>query len=54
MFKRNFEENPIMQRYAAHAVLAIDEKKDNFRQMFKLGKELRIEMPNVEELNELI
>lgn len=30
MFKSNFEENPIMQRYTAHALLAIDEMKDNY------------------------
>lgn len=54
MFKSNFEENPIMQRYTAHALLAIDEMKDNFIQMFMLGKEMKIEMPNMEELNKLI
>lgn len=54
MFKKNFEENPIMQRYTAHALLAIDEMEDNFIQMFKLGKEMKIDMPNMEELNRLI
>lgn len=54
MFKRNFEENPIMQRYTAHALLAIDEMKDNFIQMFELGKEMKIDMPNMEELSKLI
>jgi ketopantoate reductase len=54
MFKRNFEENPIMQRYTAHALLAIDEMKDNFTKMFKLGEEMKSDMPNMEELSKLI
>ncbi|WP_459478394.1 ketopantoate reductase family protein [Clostridium saccharoperbutylacetonicum] len=54
IFKRNFEENPIMQRYTAHALLAIDEMKDNFIRMLKLGKEMKIHIPNMEELNKLI
>lgn len=54
MFKRNFEENPIMQRFTSHALLAIDEMKDNFIEMFKLGKEMGIDMPNMEELRKII
>ena len=54
MFKSNFKENPIMQRFTAHALLAIDEMKDNFIQMYQLGKEMRIDMPNMEELAEII
>ena len=54
MFKSNFEENPIMQRFTSHALLAIDEMKDNFIEMFKLGKEMGIDMPNMEELSKII
>lgn len=54
MFKRNFEENPIMQRFTSHALLTIDEMKDNFIEMFKLGKEMGIDMPNMEKLRNII
>jgi len=54
MFISNFKENPIMQRFTSHALLAIDEMKDNFIQMYQLGKEMRIHMPNMEELAEII
>ncbi|OOM82295.1 2-dehydropantoate 2-reductase [Clostridium puniceum] len=54
MFKKNFEENSIMQRYTAHALLAIDEMNDNFKQMFELGKEIGIDMTNMKELMKLL
>lgn len=54
MLKRNFEENPIMQRFTSHALLAIDEMKDNFIQMNQMGKEMRIDMPNMKELSKFI
>lgn len=54
MFKKNFEENPIMQRYTAHALLAIDEMTDNFKQMFKSGEEIGINMTNMKELVKLL
>lgn len=54
MFKHNFEKNPIMQRYTAHAVLAIDEMKSNFKQIFDTGKELGMNMPNMEKLYKLL
>jgi 2-dehydropantoate 2-reductase len=53
MFKDNFRKNPITQRYTAHALLAIDEMKDNFKQMLQLGKEMGIAMPNMQELDSL-
>lgn len=54
MFKSNFEGNPIMQRFTSHALLAIDEMKNNFMEMFKFGKEIGIDMPNMEELSKII
>lgn len=54
MFKKNFEENPIMQRYTAHALLAIDEMTDNFKQMFKSGEEIGIDMTNMKKLIKLL
>ncbi len=54
MFKRNFEKNPVMQRFTSHALLAIDEMKANFKQMLQSGEEMGIDMPNMKELNKLI
>lgn len=54
MFKRNFEKNPIMQRYTAHAFKAIDEMKINFKEMLKSGREFNLNIPNMEKLSELL
>ncbi|SMD41253.1 2-dehydropantoate 2-reductase N-terminal domain-containing protein [Bacillus sp. JKS001846] len=54
MFKNNFEENPIVQRFTAHALLAMDEMKDNFKKMLQLGDKMGIPMPNMHKLNNLI
>lgn len=54
MFKSNFENNPIVQRFTAHALLAINEMKENFRQMLKSGKEMGVVTTNIEELGKLI
>lgn len=54
MFKHNFEKNPIMQRYTSHAFKAIDEMKDNFKQMLQTGRELKMNLPNMEKLSELL
>lgn len=50
MFKNNFETNPIMQRYTAHAVDAIDEMVQNFKEIYKTGSDLGIDMPNMKAL----
>jgi 2-dehydropantoate 2-reductase len=54
MFKRNVEKNPVMERYMAHALLALEEMKDNFKKMYKSGKEMNFSMPNMDELNRLL
>lgn len=54
MFRRNFEKNPIMQRYTAHAFKAIDEMKDNFKKMLQTGREFNINITNMEKLSELL
>jgi 2-dehydropantoate 2-reductase len=54
MFKNNFEENPIVQRFTAHALLAIDEMKDNFKKMLQLGNKMGITMPNMQKLDNLV
>lgn len=54
MFKRNFEKNPIMQRYTAHAFKAIDEMKYNFREILSLGRELNMNIPSIEKLSKLL
>lgn len=54
MFKNNFETNPIMQRYTAHAVDAIDEMVQNFKEIYKSGCDLGIDMPNMKILAEMI
>lgn len=54
MFKRNFEKNPIMQRYTAHAFKAIDEMKDNFKEMLQTGREFNMNIPNMEKLSKLL
>lgn len=54
MFKYNFEKNPIMQRYTAHAVSSIDEMTENFLDIFKTGEELGISMPSMQRLKEII
>lgn len=51
MFRNNFETNPIMQRYTAHAVDAIPEMMMNFKQIYESGKSLHIDMPNMEKLH---
>ncbi|PJI08473.1 MULTISPECIES: ketopantoate reductase family protein [Clostridium] len=54
MFKRNFEKNPIMQRYTAHAFKAIDEMKYNFREILSSGMELNMNIPSMEKLSKLL
>lgn len=54
IFKGNFETNPIMQRYTAHAIHAIPEMVHNFRKIYETGKELGIAMPNMEKLYKMI
>ncbi|ADZ22651.1 putative ketopantoate reductase PanE/ApbA [Clostridium acetobutylicum EA 2018] len=54
MFRRNFKKNPIMQRYTAHALKAIDEMKDNFKGMLKTGKDLNMSIPNMEMISKLL
>lgn len=48
MFKANFETNPVMKRYSAHAVKAVDEMVNNFMEMYDTGKQLEVNMPNME------
>ncbi|URZ08711.1 ketopantoate reductase family protein [Clostridium felsineum] len=54
MFKRNFKKNPIMQRYTAHAFKAIDEMKDNFKQILQTGRDLNMSIPNMDKLSKLL
>lgn len=54
MLKNNFEENPIVQRYTAHALLAIDEMKDNLKKMLQLGNKMGVTMSNMQKLDNLI
>lgn len=54
MFKHNFETNPVMQRYTAHAVKAIPEMLANFKEMYYAGHTLSIAIPNMERLYDLI
>ena len=54
MFKFNFTKNPVMQRYTAHAVDSIGEMVHNFKEIFKTGNSLGLNMPNMELLNTLI
>lgn len=50
VFKANFETNPVMKRYSAHAVKAIGEMVNNFMEIYDTGKELNVNMPNMESL----
>lgn len=50
MFKNNFEHNPVMQRYTAHAILAIPEMVDNFKKIYATGKALHLKMPAMTQL----
>lgn len=54
IFKNNFENNPVMQRYTAHAIQSIDEMIQNFVQIFQTGCKLNINMPNMKILMEII
>jgi len=54
MFKRNFEKNPVMQRYTAHAFNAIYEMKVNFKEMLQTGRDLKMNLPNIEKLSEML
>lgn len=54
MFKRNLTKNPVVQRYTAHAVSDIDEMSANFQEMYQSGLELKIEMPNMQSLHNLV
>lgn len=50
MFRENFETNPTMKRYTAHAFQAIPEMVDYFGQIYKMGKEYGVRMPGMEKL----
>ena len=50
MFRENFETNPIMIRYTAHAFCAIPEMIDNFEQIYMMGKEYGVHMQSMENL----
>lgn len=54
MMKWNFKNNPVMQRYTAHANDSINEMCQNFEQMYQTGRELNINMPNMEVLHKNI
>ena len=54
MLKSNIQENPIAQRYTAHAIFAINEMKGNFKQMFESGEEIGLDMTNMKELIKIL
>ena len=54
MFRMNFTRNPVMQRYTAHAADSIDEMVQNFKEIFKTGRSLGVDMPNMRLLMELV
>jgi len=54
MFKKNFTKNPVMQRYTAHAVNDIDEMSMNFEEMYHTGLNLKIQMPNMTALHDVL
>jgi len=54
LFKRNFTKNPIMKRYSAHAVDAIDEMVNNFKAIYETGSALGVDMPNMKVLMDII
>lgn len=54
LFRRNFAKNPAMQRFTAHAVDSIDEMVGNFRDIYRTGCDLAVEMPNMRRLMEAL
>lgn len=54
MFKMNFQTNPVMKRYTAHAIKAIDEMVSNFLLMYETGKQLNVEMPAMDVIADIV
>lgn len=54
LFRQNVETNPVMKRFSAHAVESIGEMTENFKKMYASGKEMSLDMPNMDYLNRLI
>ena len=53
IFKLNFAKNPVMKRYTAHATDSIDEMVWNFNEIYQMGLDLGVEMPNMRILKEV-
>ncbi len=54
MFKTNLTKNPVVQRYTAHAVSDIDEMCANFEEIYHTGVDLKIKMPNMKILHNIL
>lgn len=54
IFKLNFTKNPVMKRYTAHAIDSIDEMVLNFNEIYHMGLEMGIDMPNMRILMEIV
>ncbi|GFZ92516.1 ketopantoate reductase [Paenibacillus marchantiophytorum] len=54
MMRWNFKKNPVMQRYTAHANDSLDEMCLNFEEIYQTGRELEINMPNMDFLHKIV
>lgn len=54
MMKSNFNTNPVMERYTAHALKSLKEMKFNFYQIYNSGLELKVPIDNMTLLKSIV